>query len=179
MGQISTLLRAAQDYPGGTRTRLLASLVAYEFYAQSRPDEFRLLLALVSGPLSHRASPEHWHKLEQAQDQLFQVLRELFVEAREAGDLPELPMEKDPLSFGLWSLVFGSYVLGHADPSLCQNVGISSLENHLHRMVHLVLDGAGWRPLSTECDYEALTGDIRAFLEHRFPDPGHPDKEPS
>lgn len=179
MAQISVLLREAQRYPGGTRARLLASLVAYEFYAQSRPDEFRLLIALVSGPLSHRASPEHWAKLEQAQDQLFQVLRELFAEARQAGDLPEMPMEQDPLSFGLWSLVFGSYVLGHADASLCERAGITSLEDHLHRMIDLVLDGAGWRPLSSECDYEALTTDIRAFLRERFPDPGHPDKEPT
>lgn len=165
MGEISALLRQAQQYPGTTRARLLASLVAYELYAQHRPEEFRLLIALVSGPLSHRASPEHWQKLEQAQEQLFQVLRELFAEARRAGELPALPMDQDPFSFGLWSLVFGSYVLGNADPKLCGRLQIPSLEEHLHAMVHLVLDGAGWRPLSTECDYRQLTRDIRAYLQ--------------
>ncbi len=176
MAEISTLLLRARQYPGTSRARLVAALVAYEFYAHAHPEEFRLLIALVSGPLSDRASPEHWQQLEQAQEQLFQVLRELFAEAREAGDLPELPLDQDPLSFGLWSLVFGSYVLGNADPTLCRRAGIASLESQLHGMMHLVLDGAGWRPLSHECDYEAVTNDIRTFLRERLPETAQPEK---
>lgn len=175
MAEISTLLQHARQYPGSSRARLVATLVAYECYAHAHPEEFRLLIALVSGPLSDRASPEHWHQLEQAQEQLFQVLRELFAEARAAGDLPELPMEQDPLSFGLWSLVFGSYVLGNADPALCRRAGITSLESQLHGMMHLVLDGAGWHPLSRECDYAAVTRDIRIFLRAQLPETVQPE----
>ncbi len=175
MAEISMLLQRARQYPGGSRARLLATLIAYEYYAHSHPEEFRLLIALVSGPLSDRASPEHWHKLEQAQEQLFQVLRELFGEAREAGDLPELPMDPDPLSFGLWSLVFGSYVLGNADPALCRRAGIASLESQLHGMMHVVLDGAGWHPLSHECDYAAVIEDIHAFVRTQLPETAQPE----
>lgn len=175
MAEIATLLQHARQYPGTSRARLVATLVAYECYARAHPEEFRLLIALVSGPLSDRASPEHWHQLEHAREQLFQVLRELFAQARAAGELPELPMDQDPLSFGLWSLVFGSYVLGNADPALCRRAGIASLESQLHGMLHLLLDGAGWHPLSHECDYSAVTADIRAFLREQLPETMKPE----
>lgn len=170
MGRISELLREARQYPGNTRARLIASLVAYELYARYRPEEFRLLIALVSGPLSHRASPKHREKLEQAQEGLFRVLRGLFAEARECGDLPALPMKQAPFSFGLWSLVFGSYVLGNADPRLCARLQVPSLEEQLHGMVNLVLDGAGWKPLSTDFDYQSEVDTIRAFMLRRLPE---------
>lgn len=175
MGRISELLRRAQQYPGNTRTRLLASLVAYELYARKHPEEFRLLIALVSGPLNHRASSGHRQKLEEAQEGLFRVLRELFGEARENGELPALPMAQDPFSFGLWSLVFGSYVLSNADPLLCSRLQVPSLEEHLHGMLDLTLDGAGWRPLSTEFDYRAQRGPVREFLLRELPELGSKD----
>jgi AcrR family transcriptional regulator len=176
MGKISGLFQQALTFPGTTRARLIASLMTYELYAARHPEEFSLLIALVSGPLSHRASQDHFQKLEQAQAQLFQVLRGLFAEAREAGDLPALPMDQDPFSFGLWSLVFGNYVLGNADPQLCGRLGVHSMASQLHSMVHLVLDGAGWKPLSTDCDYRRLTDDIHDFLLQALPELGEGDR---
>jgi hypothetical protein len=72
------------------------------------------------------------------------------------GDLV-LPAGVAPeqMIFGLWSMYFGGLFLMSSDVDLERKGGVTDPMNALRRGAGALLDGYGWRPLSTEWDYDA------------------------
>jgi hypothetical protein len=71
------------------------------------------------------------------------------------GDLI-LPASHTPeqVTFGLWSLNLGAYTIMSTDSELLE-LGIDDPIGTLAWGCHMMMDGLGWQPLSTEWDYEA------------------------
>ena len=61
----------------------------------------------------------------------------------------------EELVFGLWSLTFGAYSILSTGESLA-NLGVKDPFASIRTNVHHMLNGIGWRPLSTEHDYNAV-----------------------
>ena len=151
MMMLNPLLIHALNLPGPPRHRILYGLVAYELYAERHPEEFALLLAMTSGPVSARASEQRLATLDQARQALFDQIKQLMAQARRQGELVgDLPMTDDAFCFGLWTLSFGSYLIGHADPDLYQRWQLPKAGENLYSLVSVLMDGIGWRPLSGE-----------------------------
>ena len=64
------------------------------------------------------------------------------------------------MSFGLWSLTFGGYSIAATSPSLT-NLGIHEPLVAIRSNCNHLLDGVGWRPLSTEMDLPPLIERIK------------------
>ena len=76
-------------------------------------------------------------------------------DALSQGDL-ELPPEVTPedLVFGLWSMSFGAFTIIATSDSLT-NLGIKDPPAAVRLNIAMILDGYGWRPLSSDHDYNA------------------------
>ena len=55
------------------------------------------------------------------------------------------------LAFGLWSITFGGYSIAATSPSLT-NLGIHEPLLAIRNNCNRLLDGVGWKPLSSEVD---------------------------
>lgn len=160
---IDRILQATFALPHAPRHRLLLGLKAYEIYAAHHPEEFRLISALHSGGFT-RISADRLEALDAAQNLLFERIKSLMAEARDLDQLGPLPMSDDAFCFNLWSVCFGSYMLNFADPDLLSRKGLPTVEENLYALMTLILDGAGWQPLSGDTDLRALMGDASAQL---------------
>ena len=68
-----------------------------------------------------------------------------------------LPAERSPedVVFGLWSMSYGAYSIIATSQGL-DGLGISEPFGVVRANLIRMLDGYGWRPLSTELDYEQV-----------------------
>ena len=150
MTLLNPVLGHALNLSGPPRHRILFGLVAYELYAERHPEEFALLLAMNSGPVSTRASADRLAALDQARQTLFDQIKQLMAQARQRGELAELSMTDDAFCFGLWTVSFGSYLMGHADPDLYKRWQLPNAGDNLYSLVNVLMDGIGWQPLSRD-----------------------------
>lgn len=152
MNLVNELLSQALGLDGPPRHRILYGLVAYELYAERHPEEFALLLAMTSGPISTRASSDRLATLDGARQVLFEQIKQLMAQARDRGELGNINMTDDAFCFGLWTISFGSYVMGHADPELYRRWQLPKAGDNLYSLVNVLMDGIGWQPLSSESE---------------------------
>jgi len=85
-----------------------------------------------------------------------------------SGDLTlAQDMSPDDLVFGLWSVTYGGYSIMESDQTLKQ-IGINDGFQKVRDTNNALLDGFGWRPLSTEQDYNQIYERVRQeiFPEH-------------
>ena len=78
-----------------------------------------------------------------------------------AGDL-ELSDDYgvDHVAFGLWSITFGGYSIAATSPSLA-NLGIHDPLLAIRENCNRLLDGVGWKPLSSELDLSSFVERIK------------------
>ena len=128
-----------------------------------------------------RLFPQHWHaeqiiraasiqskatrdrlkKLESTEAECFNAVGEIITDAIGAGDLVPEGHEVPPtIAYGLWSLSFGSHFIAASNPNL-GSLAMEDESSMLNRNYHALLDGYGWRQLSTEHDYVAVQDRIR------------------
>jgi hypothetical protein len=94
-----------------------------------------------------------------------QILAGIIRDGVANGDLA-LPEElnAEELTYGLWSLTYGGYTLLETGTPL-QNLGIRDPYQAISHNAHLILDGIGWKPLSTDLDYSEV---IAKAIEELF-----------
>jgi hypothetical protein len=100
--------------------------------------------------------------------QCFQALVGVVRGAVDEGDL-ELPKNVQPadIVLGLWGLNYGIYTIMHTDQKLLTDHGLVTPFETVRESCNRMLDGYGWRPLSTEWDYEQT---YRRVLREIFAD---------
>jgi hypothetical protein len=160
------LFRRAAEYRGRSRERMTAVGVASDLFFQLYPDHVQTEHTIRISSLREKASEQRRLTLETCEARCSEVVRGVIGDAVGAGDL-QLPTDYpvEQLAFGLWSLAFGGYSLAITSPSLA-NLGIPdpllAMRNNFIRL----LDGVGWKPLSSEVD---LTQRIGTILREVFP----------
>jgi hypothetical protein len=77
------------------------------------------------------------------------------------GDL-QLPGEVAPeaVVFGLWSMTFGAQTISLSGTSL-EDIGIKEAVAALRHNQMMLLDGYGWRPLTRDYDFDAVSKRLR------------------
>ena len=80
------------------------------------------------------------------------------------GDL-ELPDDRTPedIVFGLWSINIGAFAILSSSDSL-QEIGIVNPVAALRENTNQMLDGYGWKPLSTEVDFREVLETVKQEL---------------
>ncbi len=154
---LNGLFGKATEFSGSTRDRVMAQHLAYLLYALLYPNRFLLVLSAMSPALFERASEQRRIEFQERENALLSSFLNVIAEAVERGELT-LPNHMSPkqVAFANWSLGFGTIALLAGDTNTCECRRGLSIEHELISNANIMLDGLGWRPLSSEADSTAL-----------------------
>jgi AcrR family transcriptional regulator len=155
------MFRRATSFQGNTRERLTAVGVADEVFVRLYPDHFRIEQIAGVESIADKITPERQEAIDRLDDALMESLKALVEEAISKGDVT-LPEEtpRGQVLFGLWSLAVGAHTIEGSEKDCCR-LDIADPGGALWSNYQILLDGYGWKPLSTEWDYEVSVDRIR------------------
>ena len=161
-GERLALMERAIAVPGRPRERMVAIGESAEYFARTNPAGVRVLNLILAEAILEKVSDEQREALLDFDARGLRYMVGIVDEAITAGDLT-LPARTTPqeLSFALWALVDGGQAAAVSGVPL-EKVGIPDAYGAIGRGGHLLMDGAGWRPLSTEWDYSATSKRIKS-----------------
>lgn len=158
--------RAAQ-FRGRTRERMTVIALAEELFIKLYPHYFRVEQVFHTASIRAKAPERRQNALRTNELRCMSTAAGIIRDGLAQGDLI-LPASHTPeqVTFGLWSLNFGAYTIMSTDSELLE-LGIDDPIGTLAWGCHMMMDGLGWQPLSTEWDYEAT---LERAKDEVFPD---------
>jgi AcrR family transcriptional regulator len=121
-------------------------------------------LILFTNSIRDKTSAELQLTLIEHESEAMQVLTGIIEEAIRRGDL-ELPsdLRAEALLYVLWSMHLGGFTLQNVNVPLdrLEKVRFEGATESLRWGAGVLLDGLGWRPLSTELDYGPIRRRVR------------------
>lgn len=166
--QVATWLERAAAFPGRPRERMVAVAEAYGSFVREKPVTFRTIPIIQSPTVLEKAAPARLRAVGAAQARSLAACGGIVRDAITCKDLTLSPgVKPEDVTFGLWALMFGSYMLAelHAGPDGILGVIDPAAAVRLHWALHM--DGLGWKPTLQEWDYRATVERVRQAL---FPD---------
>jgi AcrR family transcriptional regulator len=148
-----SLFSNAQTFSGNSREKLLAIHYAYSLHALTYPTLFMCVLASQTPAIREKADPERLLMQKDLDKELTAYCDKLFTLGIESGDLTT-DIEVSQLTFVSWALSFGSNAL-ITMASEIEGIQRLNTESALLQSVNLLMDGIGWKPLSSDWDYKA------------------------
>ncbi|MHC4956650.1 MAG: TetR/AcrR family transcriptional regulator [Planctomycetota bacterium] len=143
-------------FNGNARERITAVGVADDLFLRLYPQHWAAEHIIRAASIQSKATRDRLGQLKSTEMLCFEAIAGILRDAVESGDL-QIDDDKtlQSISYGLWSLSFGSHFIAASNPNL-GNKGMDDEATLLNRNYHALLDGYGWRPLSTEADYTAV-----------------------
>jgi AcrR family transcriptional regulator len=165
----AALFRRAAAFQGNSRERMAAIGLAEGLFVRLNPLHSRCEPMLRAHSIREKTNPDRLVRLEACEfacmDVALGVVREGMAAGDLAGDPETLPQT---IMLGLWALASGFHALAiQEDKDLESKLGISDPATTLFTCYDHLLDGFGWKPLSTEWDYAATHERVRREV---FPD---------
>jgi AcrR family transcriptional regulator len=150
------LFERASAFRGKPRERMVAIGEAVAHFAMKYPSHFKTEHIIHASSVRSKCSSDNQIRLATCEARCPQIAGGVVRDAVSHGDLV-LPAGVAPeqLVFGLWAMYFGGLFLMSSDVDLERKGGITEPMNALRRAAGALLDGYGWRPLTTEWDYDA------------------------
>lgn len=151
--RMADLFRHASSIPGNSREHVLAVGTAYQLFTLQFPEEFDLLIASRTSKFRQKAAPKRVEDMGNADQVVHNQLRAIVGRAIAEDGLVLPPhIGVDELCFTLWALSFGMLVLDQAQ-DMTTELQLPPVQQMLFSQFNLLLDGYGWKPLSSEFDY--------------------------
>jgi AcrR family transcriptional regulator len=155
------LFRRAAAFRGRSRERITALGAAAELFFQLYPDHIHTEHTIRITSIREKTSDQRRLSLESCEARCSEVVRGLIRDAVAAGDLQlSDDFGVEDLAFGLWSITFGGYSIAATSPLLA-GLGIQDPLLAIRGNCIRLLDGVGWKPLSTETDLSPLVDRIK------------------
>ncbi|MDM8546073.1 TetR/AcrR family transcriptional regulator [Candidatus Venteria ishoeyi] len=153
LNDLNSLFSRAMAFKGNPRERLIAMHVAYMLNARLKSDQFMCVLSCKTSTVKEKSSEKRQLISTEKETQLISLLNDLVREAEQVGDLDVLKSRSiEAVTFSHWATSFGTIALMmHAEES--QIVKKLDVEEALLYNICVMLDGLGWKPLSSEWDY--------------------------
>jgi len=146
------LFRRAYDYPGTTRERFSAIVIAYTLYHQLHPLDAQNIQVVKTNAVRDKLSEQRLHEMNSLEHEIVQLCMNLVNEAIEAGDIPRMGTRTaDTIVFGFWSQLYGGMLLAQSDIPL-EDLGFSPVVSMLWNNSQHLMDAYGWQPLGTGND---------------------------
>jgi len=150
---LKKLFEKAATFEGKTRERMLSIFLAHEIFSELNPDCNELMQTLCGAGNKEKVTEE---SLELNNRLEFEVLAIVGSVVGEAVDAKELTLPEEinvsELVFGLWSIAYGGLQLRSFDLPL-EQMGIRNPKLAIIGSIGAMLDGLGWKPLSSEQNY--------------------------
>ena len=157
------LFDRALEYPGRTREKMLAIMVAYELYIKLYPEDFKDFQILKNVSIREKLCAEQLSEISRLENHGIACSSSVVVEALALGELKLREISPEQLVFGCWSMAFGSASLQFSDIPL-EELGIHSPLQTAHIHARHMFDGYNWQPLSSDWDYAASKHDILSSI---------------
>ncbi len=155
MKKRAAMFERAVGFNGRPRERLMAIGIGDELFFKLHPDHFLTEQITRLASISDKISTDRRASLEQLEVACFERVHRVVGDAIAAGDLlrPE-GMPDCTVLFGLRSMAVGAHTLERhaADIPFLDGADLSGV---LWENYNRLLDGYGWKPLSTDWDYKA------------------------
>lgn len=162
--RLSWVERAAA-YRGTSRQRMAAVLVAVELFARVRTDHYRIEEIVRSGTVWEKAGSEKRVAASHLNAQATGIVAGIVRDAIVQGDL-QFPLDVKPedFVFGIWSLIEGGFSI-HSNSGRLWLPMTKQSGKILRLSAWRLLDGFGWKPLSTG---EEFTDQTVTILKELF-----------
>jgi AcrR family transcriptional regulator len=158
------LFRRAAAFRGRSRERITAVGAACEVFFAVDPDHIQIENTIRISSVREKTSEKRRLCLESCEARCCEVVRGVIRDAVAAGDLRlSEDYGVEDLGFGLWSIAFGGYSIAATSPSLA-DLGIHKPLLAIRGNFVRLLDGVGWKPLSSEVDLVPLVERIKHEL---------------
>lgn len=163
----TSMFERAAVWPGRSRQRIAAVGAAAEAFVETSPHYFMVESIVQASSIWEKTSSERREVMNRCQRRCMAIVGGVVRDAVAGGDL-QLPLLHSPedVVFGLWSINLGAQTISSSSDSLAE-IGIPSPIDSLRKGQNRMLDGYGWRPLSTEFDYFAhMDGVKQEMIKH-------------
>ncbi len=148
------MVERAATFNGRPRERMQAIGEAVELFARLHPEELRILYNGNTEAIVRKASEKSLYQMRVIFHRTMNIVTGVVRDAVAQGDLV-LDARTTPVDvvFNLWAITDGGHTvaLSLTPPS---ELGITDVFDAVMRGCQVACDGYGWRPLSTEWDYE-------------------------
>ncbi len=150
------LFGKCRSFQGRPREQFCGILIADELFGALHPHHYRSELIIKMADLEARASVERRESLHQIERLCVAQVSQIVDDGVAVGDLV-LPgdMKRGDLVFAFVTLAIGTQTVTLNFSELLEKLEVVDPRLVSRRAVHAMLDGFGWRPLSTEWDYQA------------------------
>jgi AcrR family transcriptional regulator len=167
------LFDRASGFDGRPRERMFAIGVADDLFSRLRPQYYQSEMVIRLADLRSRVDAERCDQLYDQDRTCMNRVREVVDAAVAAGDLRLAPPGSvERVAFTVFAVALGTHLGVHDYGGLFNAGGLGDPASLLRQGVDVLLDGFGWRPLSTEWDYDAtyhrLINDVFADERRRL-----------
>ena len=149
------LFARALTFNGRSRERMFVIGVADMILAKLHPHWSEILQLIQSQSIIEKTTPERREAYDKMLGKCMGIVMEILRQARETGDLPGDSPSDLHIVGGLMSLSKGAHLLGSGYGISANGRSLDALAT-LFDNYQIFLDGAGWRPLRSEHDYNAV-----------------------
>jgi AcrR family transcriptional regulator len=156
----------ALEFKGRSREKARAIGFACCHFAKAYPDYYNVEMMLKSQSFWEKADEARQHQFAMQGGRCFRTMNRIVTEAIQAGDLPQGNLTSEQIVYSIASIATGSHIMGR-NTHAAMMAGIDDPLKALCQNVSVLMDGLGWKPLSTECDYDAVDRRIKKEI---FPD---------
>lgn len=160
LGKHEEFFERAAAFPGRARERILALAEADELYFRLYPYYYRALQVVRVATQLHAPFRRRREVLQKCENHAIELMTRIVRDGVRAGDLALSGDEPARLAFSMWAFVFGTRALMNTALAT-RRLGITDGYAVARETAGLLFDGIGWRPFSTEWDYEATRRRIR------------------
>jgi AcrR family transcriptional regulator len=154
------LFERAIQFQGRSRERVCAIGFACCHFAKVYPDYYNVEMMLKSLSFWEKADEVRQHQYGMQGGRCFRALHRVVTDGFQAGDLPQGRMSAEQIVFSIAATATGSHIMGQNKQALML-AGIEDPLEALCQTVDVLMDGLGWKPLSSAWDYEAVKRRIK------------------
>ncbi|QDU86711.1 Bacterial regulatory protein, tetR family [Pirellulimonas nuda] len=155
--------RAAQS-TGGPRVRMAAVGAAAEAFLEQFPHFFIVEQIVRATSIWEKTSADRRQLMQHCESRCMEIIGGIVRDAVACGDLRISPGgSPEDIVFGLWSINWGAQTIMRSSDSLPE-IGLPDPLGALRRNQNAMLDGHGWRPFSTEYDFNAYMDQVKQEL---------------
>jgi len=150
----SELFDRAGTFAGRPRERMFAIGVADELFARLHPQYYQSEIIIRMAALQTRADAERCKLLCGRDQTCMKSVREVVAAGIAEGDLAlPPPLSAEHVCFAIHSIALGTHLNLYSYGSPVDATKLGPPESLVRDNVQILLDGFGWRPLTTEWDY--------------------------
>lgn len=162
----AVFVERATTFKGRSRERLAAIGEAVMLFLRLFPEDVHVMQLLQSQLFMRKVSPRQRDRVRAQERRALNAVTGVIRDAIAQG---ELSAERfagpfcDDLAFGICCIIDGGHSAIARQMPL-EDLGIEDPHQAIARAIDLLADGCGWRPFSTEIDYDAIRARVRATV---------------